>query len=394
MHTLYRINPINRWIISASVILALTSGCSRTAEDENNNGPIIRDVAIAPIETMDFERRAEVQGTIEADEYALVPSQTGGILQEILVEDGATVTNGQVLAYMDAEQWENTRVAREQDVKHAKSALLVAQAEAQQATVERDRAEREQNRFVALRADDAVSQQNAEQVETQWKAAKAAEQVAKANVDVAEAQILQAQAALAIAERDERDTVIRAPLDGAISQRMHELGESIAANHPVFRIDATQKLKFTAFLPERFYPDIVKGETRLTLEAAQRKLGTYSIHYRSPTVHERLRNFEIRSRLDVPPEWVAPGMMAKARIILDQREGRGVPKDTVIRSGSESYVMVVEDDKAKRVQVETGYTTDGMTEILDGLSADMSHVIKSGHHTVQDGAAVHIVNEE
>ena len=387
-------HQMKKWTLLATILLTIAAGCSRRAGDGGNDGQTIREVEVTPIKTMDFMRRAQVQGTIEAEEYAMVPSRTGGILQEILVEDGATVTNGQILAHIDAEQWENTRVAREQDLHHAQSALLVAEAQAQQASVERNRAEREQNRFVALRADDAVSQQSAEQVETKWKAAKAAERVAKANVDVAKAQIRQAEAALAIAERDVRDTVIRAPLDGAISHRMHERGESIAPNHPVFRIDAVRNLKFSAFLPERVFPDIVKGETPLELEAAQRMLGTYSIHYRSPTVHERLRNFEIRARLDAPPDWVAPGMMAKATIILDQREGRGVPTDTVIKSGTETYVIVVEDDKAKRVNVKTGYSTDGMTEILEGLSEDMAYVIKTGHHAVEDGAPVHVTNEE
>ena len=380
-------------LLLAVSLLTILTGCSRdNGSADANAGP--REVKLAPVTSMTFLETTHAQGTIEAERFAMVPARTGGILQEILVEDGAAVTNGQILARLDADQLQNARVTRQQEVRLAESALSVAEAQAEQAKVERERAAREQHRFATLLQDQAVSQQQAEQIETQWKAALAADSVAVANVELAKARIRQARAAAAIAERDVQDTIIRAPLDGAISQRMHQLGESIPPNNPVFRIDATQQLRFSAFLPARRFPDISPGETPLQLQVANRSIAEQIIHYRSPTVHAQLRTFEIRSRLDTPPAWVVPGMMATATIVIDQRDGRGVPTDAVIRNGGETYVMIVADDIAKRVNIQTGYRTDNMLEILEGLPDTITHIIRSGHHGLESGTPVVIQNEE
>jgi len=380
--------------LAALWFLAVGSGCSRHHADDTETREQGRPVQLVPIEASAFTHAVTVQGTWASKDFAMVPARIGGILKAILVEDGATVTNGQALAFIDSEQLEYTVEARRQDVNVARSALDVARAQAERAAADLERAANDHRRFAALRADNTVSEQAAEQVATQWKAAVAAEKVARAQIDLAAAQLRQAESGLAIVERDLRDTVIRAPLDGVISQRFHELGESVEANKPVFRIDNPERLEFSALLAEQYFPLVQVGATRVELRTANRSVGEHIISYRAPTVHETFRTFEIKCLFHETPDWVAPGMMASASVVLDRREGRGVPAGTLVRRPAGDFLFAVKGGAARAYPVRTGYATGGMVEILEGLPPDVTHVVGMGQFALEDGDRVVVRGED
>lgn len=381
-------------VLAAMCFLVVAAGCSRQDADTEASHKSTRPVQLAPINPFTFTHSVNVQGTWVAKDAAIVPARIGGILKEILVDDGATITNGQALAHIDSEQLEYAVEARRQDVSVARSALDVAKAQADRAAADLARAENDHRRFQALRADKAVSEQAAEQVATQWKSSVAAEKVARAQIDLAAAQLRLVEASMAIVERDLRDTVIRAPLNGVISQRFHELGESVAANKPLFRIDNPEKVEFSAFLAEQYFPLVHPGTTMVELRAANRSVGEFVISYRSPTVHETFRTFEIKCLLQEPPDWVVPGMMATASVVLDRREGRGVPAGTFVRRPAGAFLFAVKEGAAQAYPVKTGYETAGMVEIIKGLPEGVTHVVSAGQFTLNEGDRVTVRGEE
>lgn len=383
-----------RLALAALCVLAVNAGCSRQDEVTEASQESARSVQLAQIETFTFTHSVIVQGTWIAKDAAMVPARIGGILKAILVEDGATVTNGQALAHIDSEQLEYAVEARRQDVSVARSALDVARAQAERAAADLERAGNDHRRFQALRADNAVSDQAAEQVATQWKSAVAAEKVARAQIDLAAAQVRQVEAALAIVERDLRDTVIHAPLNGVISRRFHELGESVEPNKPVFRIENPERIEFSAFLAERYFPLVNPGTTMVELQAANRSVGEFVVSYRSPTVHETFRTFEIKCLLPEPPDWLVPGMMASASVVLDRREGRGVPAGTLVRRPAGDLLFAVKEGSAHAYPVKTGYETAGMVEIVEGLPDGVTHVVSAGQFTLNEGDRVTVRGED
>jgi len=188
--------------------------------------------------------------------------------------------------------------------------------------------------------------------------------------------------------------VIRAPLNGVISQRFHELGESVEPNKPVFRIDNPERIEFSAFLAERHFPLVYPGTTMVELQAANRSVGEFVVSYRSPTVHETFRTFEIKCLLQEPPDWLVPGMMASARVVLDLREGRGVPAGTLVRRSAGDFLFAVKDGAAQAYPVKTGYETDGRVEIVEGLPDGVTHVVSAGQFTLNEGDRVTVRGED
>jgi len=190
-----------------------------------------------------------------------------------------------------------------------------------------------------------------------------------------------------------RDTVVRAPIDGRISEKRYELGEMAEKGKPVFRIDNPAALEFSAHLAEQYYARVAPGVTALRLRVSGRPAGEFPLSYRSPTVHAALRTFEIKCRLPAPPPELAPGMMADAEVVLAEREGRGVPASVPVERGDATLVFVVADGVARAVPVETGYETGGWLEVRAGLPADVEAVVGMGQFMLDDGDPVAVGTE-
>ena len=62
-------------------------------------------------------------------------------------------------------------------------------------------------------------------------------------------------------------------------------------------------------------------------------------------------------------------------------------------SGETQYVFVVENDMAKYVEITTGLTGNGVTEVSSGLTGG-EQLVTVGQAYLKDGAAVRIVSGE
>src|SRR6202042_2771640 len=188
-------------------------------------------------------------------------SKISGYVQNIPIEDNATVRAGDVIATIDdgdyrlaadaAREKVATQqatvdrigrqvVAQQANVEQTKAQMISAQAEAKKTQLEFDRQQ-------ALAAQRFASQQTLEQAVASRDQALAAIQSAQAVIDAAAANldVLKAQqqeaartfdelgTALAKAERDLSFTVIRAPVDGVFSNRGVQTGDYVQTGERV-----------------------------------------------------------------------------------------------------------------------------------------------------------------
>ena len=70
-----------------------------------------------------------------------------------------------------------------------------------------------------------------------------------------------------------------------------------------------------------------------------------------------------------------------------------IPSEAILTSGEIQYVFVVEDDTAKYMEITTGLTGNGVTEVTSGLAGG-EQLVTVGQAYLKDGAAVRIVSDE
>lgn len=167
----------------------------------------------------DLVVKVSATGNLEPTNQVDVGSELSGMIEAVLVDDNATVTQGQVIARLDPSR------VRDQ-VNKSKAALIASQAQVAQAvaTVSETRLQLGRLRELAKRS-------NGQMVSaTELSAAEAALARAIASEGVALAGVEQAAATLNSDETNLAKTVIRSPINGVVLARKVEPGQTVAAS--------------------------------------------------------------------------------------------------------------------------------------------------------------------
>ncbi len=377
----------------AFLVYQQTGRADQAATTEQSERPRTN-VVVTPTSVRDFERVLAVQGNLKSKNFAMVSPRVPGTIERIFVEEGDPAVAGQTKLFAtDAANLANSVRIKQHATVVAQSSSREAAANLERVTVDLEKAELDYNRFTRLREKEAVTADAFEQQQSRYRQLQAARKLAEAQVELAAAREAQSKAELAIAEKDLADAMVLAPIDGKVSLRLQEPGEMGSPGQPVLRIDDTSVVDVVAFLPSQYYGVVAPGRTEMRVEASGVDVGRQIISYRSPTIHPRLRTFEIKSVLENPPEGITSGAIAQITVVLEARRGLGVPSESIQQRGGRSVVFVVEDETAREVPVETGLESNGWTEIHEGELQEGKPVISMGQYMVEAGTPV-VVQQE
>jgi len=346
-------------------------------------------VVTTAVERRTFERRVVVQGNVEAKHSALVSPRLGGTIEALFVDEGDRVEAGKTrLFQVDALKLEKTVEIHEGQLAVARCALREEQANLEKEQVGLEQAELDYRRRKHLFERQVESRSVLEHAETDLKKAQALVKHGQSLVDLAAAELDQAANGVIVAKKDLRDALVVSPIDGVVSRRFQEPGEMGTVGKPVVRIDDLSVVEVCVFLPAACYREVVPGKARMRVRIGDIDLGEQPVSYRSPTVDPKLRTFEVKCLVKGPPEGVAPGAMAEIRVVLERREGLGVPDGAVQRRQSGQVVFTIDSGKAVERSVETGLETDGWIEVQgEGLEAG-TPVVTMGQFLLDDGTPV------
>ncbi len=175
--------------------------------------PNVRTVAVTEGDIVDT---IGATGALEAVTTVQVGSQVSGIIQELYVDFNSIVREGDVIMRLDPSLFET-------QLEQARANLLRSEAEVERSAVGVDDAVAQLRRARELAAGDLIS-------ETELEAATVALRSAEAQLKSAEAQVRQSKAALRMNEVNLEHTVIRAPIDGIVTARLVDVGQTVAAS--------------------------------------------------------------------------------------------------------------------------------------------------------------------
>jgi membrane fusion protein, multidrug efflux system len=224
---------------------------------------------------------------VKADSTTIAPKVTG-YLDQVLVGDNERVKAGQVLARIDARDFQAALNQAKADVSAAKAALASKQAQldvqqaminAARATLDVDRAtltfaSQENKRYTDLAATGSGSVQNAQQAQARIASAEAtlARDTAsltstEKQLDFLKAEIVQADAAMARAEAIENQaelnlgyTTISAPIDGIVGNRTLRVGQYVTAGTQLMSVVPVDSAYIVANFKETQLTHVHQGQ--------------------------------------------------------------------------------------------------------------------------------------
>jgi len=413
-------------------------GLTVAAAIKGRAGPQGTKVTVDEVARRDVTQFVTATGKIEPEVEVKIAPEVSGEIVELPFAEGDDVEKGELLMRIRDENYRYQVDQREADLAAARASEIQSRARLEQA---RDDLERSAD----LHEKELISFQQHRRTRTEF-------EVAQANFESAQAQVRRAEGLLSQA-RDLLDrTSIFAPMDGTISRLPVEVGERVAGTGQfnsieVMRVADLNNMEVVVEVNENDVVNVKVGNpARIDVDAFPDREFRGEVTEIASTAMVRgqgsqaeVTNFEVKIRIDADGETLKPGMSALADIetatatdvlvvpiqsvTVRSRDGdktveqmaRDEEKARQERSGEGAatarneeeererarrqreslrrVVFVVEDGKAKLVDVETGIADTTYMEIKSGLEEGQTVVSGSFAvitRTLEDDMAVNV----
>jgi RND family efflux transporter MFP subunit len=348
---------------TVAVLPLLLAGCFERTQPSVENS--IRPVqAVRVTLASDTERRA-FAGTIKPRREADVGFRAAGRIAARLVDIGATVRAGDVLARLDPADLSLS-------VRSAEADLASAGAQAEQAQADATRSSTLRRQGWTSAATDEVKQANARAATEKVASAGAALSLARNRLDYAD---------------------LRAQTDGVVTAVLADPGTVVAEGQPVMRLAEIAAPEAEIQLPEQALPDATRPGATVTLWARPDMALTATLRELAPSAGGKLRTYAARYTIDDPPAWLALGMSATLHLPgADSGAVATLPAAALIDRGQGPMVWAVLDAgklsarpvKVRRLQQDR--------VVVSGL-AEGELVVSLGAQKLDPAAQVRVTDE-
>jgi RND family efflux transporter MFP subunit len=346
-------------LLSAAAALA---GCDPQKTESHAAAP--RPVLTAEVH-YELRHPAEIlPGIVAARTESELSFRVAGKLKARLVDAGALVHRGDVLATLDDTDF---RLQLEQ-----------AEAELASAVAARDQAEAEERRVEALHRQGWAASTDFDKIEA------AAEQ-ARRSVARAERAVTLSQHALDYAQ-------LKADADGIISLVAAEPGQVVAAGTPVLRLAETAEREAAVAAPEALVEAIRVGKAKVAFWALPSVTVAGRLRELSPSADPATRTFPARFTLLDAPDNVRLGMSLTVSLVGDDERIARAPIGAVFDKGQGPTVWVVDRDSGSIAAAPVaiaGY--EAGDALISGGVADGAEIVALGVHKLDAGEKVRAV---
>lgn len=324
-------------------------------------------------------------GTIRpVQEVFVQPLVEGMSIKTLKFDVGDRVKAGEVLAELNRDalllqksQLAANRAKAEAGLAQYKAQVIEAEANANDAVRQRDRAEN-------LSRNGTVSTSQVEQLTASADAAQARLNAARQAVSVGEADIKVVDEQAKNIDLNLERTAVTAPVDGLISARDAKVGAiASGAGTPLFTMIRDGAIELVADVSEGDIRRIKVGQPARIAIAGSRDEVEGKVRLVSPVINATTRLGSVHIVID-EKSGAKSGMYANARIIIAETTAPSLPQSAVTTERNGTTARKVVDNVIKQVTIEIGIQDQGFVQILSGLSTGDMVVAKAGAF-VRDG---------
>ena len=350
-----------RWLVTLGAALSLLA-CGQDMAPQVSIRPAMV-VQAQPLQT----GIQIFSGDVRARQEPALSFRVGGKIARRLVDAGAQVRKGALLAELDPAD-----LALQVDA--ARSQLAAAEAELSLARAEYER-------YTEMLTRQLVSQ-------SVFDAKQAGFEASAAAVDNAKAQ-------LAVMENQREHTQLVAPQDGVITQRLAEAGQVVAAGQTVFVLALDGEREVAISVPEARIGQFKIGQpvwVELWSRAGERWPGT--VRELSPAADPQARTFAARVQFS-SPQPAELGQSARVYVVDDQTKTLGLPLSAVGGEAGAAFVWILDPTTSRAVRrpVQVKAWGERQAVIADGLDVT-DWVISGGVHLVHEGERLRAVDRD
>ena len=378
------INPTHKrrlkWALALAVVLLVGIGVTRALLARKDRQQVlassqaVKDVGLIELTATDVVKAQmlevtqgiPVSGSLKAVNSAVVKARVAGELQGLTVREGDFVKVGQVIARIDATEYQSRmRQAREQ------SESAKAQVEVVQRQYDNNKALVDQGFISKTALDTSLANLNA--ALSTYKAAVAATEVTAKSVE---------------------DTVLKAPISGQVSQRLAQPGERVSVDTKIVEIVDLSLLELEATFSAADALNLQIGQSsELQIEGSSQLLHSKVVRI-NPSAQAGSRSvlayLSISNTAGGATLPLRAGLFAQGTLSTGQTSLLAVPLSSVRNDKPAPYVQAIENGQVVHQPVEMGSRGTSGQEIVVAIKgiAPGTQVIRVNIGYVREGTPV------
>jgi RND family efflux transporter MFP subunit len=331
----------------------LAASCGAGAEREAPVGTPAVQIGAENVVTVRRDRIVTgpaISGELRAAREATVRAELSGPMAQVAVEEGQAVRKGALLGRIEAAQLEDAVRSAESAVRSAESQLAVAEREAAR---------------------------TGELVEAGALAARDLD-IARSNVTAAEAQVAEARARLVSSQKQLADAVLRAPIDGIVSDRAVDTGDVVSPGTALFTIIDPSSMRLEGSVPSQSLGALRLGATvRFTVRGYEHPFEG-RIERVNPQADPVTRQVPIYVSIPNLGGRLVAGLFAEGRVVSAAAEGFVVPTDAVNTTADAPWVLRVAGGRTEKVSVTLGLRDDQTERVQIALGVGEGDLLLRG----------------
>ncbi len=381
-------------LLLAPVLALSLTACGGGEQTQDEDGAQAAGVAVQ-VETVAQDTIAaenKVSGRISADNETVIMIASAAKCTAVYFEAGDQVEAGDILCTLELgsalANYNAARIGYSGAVQSYNDQKAVLDKQVQLAA---DNASNTR----ALFEIGAASQLEVDQAELNYSNAVAGRNAAltqlESGIQSAKSGLEQLDTAL---ENVDADGNVIAPMAGTLATMNAVENSFISNSMPLAVIDGPDQMKVTVSVSEALVPKISIGSQADVYVSAVDE--SFSAVIRSVEQAANLQTRLYTVTLTVPADagGLLSGMFADVTFFTDVSQNTVVvPTEAILTSGGVQYVYVVEDGTARYVEISTGLTGNGVTEVTSGLSAGQQ-LVTVGQAYLHEGDSVRVVSGE
>jgi RND family efflux transporter MFP subunit len=315
---------------------------------------------VATVEMKSLTNAIQFAGSLSPVTQTTVKSKVPGDVTKVLVREGQSVAQGQLLAQID-------------------TADLQARMDAQAAALAEARARND----IALK-----NRENNQQLLRQKFISQNAYDTTASISEAAEASMRSAEAQLRMAKRAIEDAEIRAPFAGIVAKKIVNPGEKVGVDSPLFALVDLGHMEIEAPAPAADVPSVRFGQpVTFRVDGFGDRVFEGRVERINPVADQGSRSITLYISVANSDGVLRGGMFAKGQIVLDRTAPAVVVPATAIRDeAGQTYVFTIEGGKLSKRAVKVGATEtqQGLVEVKSGLESGLS-VVSARVSGLKDG---------
>ncbi len=362
-------------------------------------------VVVSTTEQGEFNDYIRISGRVQPMTTIQLSPQEGGIVQEILIEEGSAVKAGDPILVLsndnldlsilnsEAELAEKENILRNTQIQMEQQKLDVRQNVLEYGTqVERLRRTYEQQK--ALYDDKLIAREDYLKAEEDYRLAQQKYELIQerskqdslyrsTQIDRMEESLDNMQLNMQMIRKRKSSLIVKAPIDGELGLLDVVLGQSIASGTKIGQINSVGTYKVEAQIDEHYIDRVVEG-----LEATFERQGdTFSTLIRK--VYPEVRDGKFKADFKFSgeqPDNIRSGQTYYLNLQLGQpEEAILIPRGSFYQKTGGKWIYVVNKDgnRAVKREIRIGRQNPQYYEVLEGLEPG-EKVITSGYETYGD----------